>query len=183
MAALDLEKREELIEQSEIIKDAQYIFQRLFAYPSKSFIAPSYIWHSSIEPALAENKIQLIQGVTYQYQPNPGGSWFKTKFRYTGKCSQSLVHSVRNAFFEPSLTQNQDDVEECLKRIQLSFQLKKPAIIGSHRVNYMGGVSENNRKVNLEKLKRLLHTIVKRWPDVEFATSDSLTFTSNGGVA
>ena len=38
----------------------------------------------------------------------------------------------------------------------------------------MGSLDEKNRTQNLKLLKTLLHKIVKKWPDVEFMSSDEL---------
>jgi hypothetical protein len=58
-------------------------------------------------------------------------------------------------------------------KVNLAFKLRKPAIISSHRVNFI----ENNlsNKINgLKKLEKLLKEIVKKWPDVEFMSSKDL---------
>ena len=80
---------------------------------------------------------------------------------------------VRNCFFEPSLTKN-FKVEDTLKEIEISFRWKKPAIICSHRLNYIGYLDKKNRDRNLEYLNNLLNTILVRWPEVEFMTSVEL---------
>jgi len=59
--------------------------------------------------------------------------------------------------------------------------MKKPALISSHRLNYIGYIDENNRKKNLRQLKTLLSEVIKRWPDVEFLTSDQLGETIAAG--
>jgi len=61
-----------------------------------------------------------------------------------------------------------------LKKIDIAFSWHKPAIICTHRINYMGELDPGNRKVNLRLFKELLQRILKQWPDVEFMTSDKL---------
>jgi len=58
--------------------------------------------------------------------------------------------------------------------IENAFKWKKPAVISSHRLNYIGGLNEKNRVSGLKDLNRLLSEIQKRWPDVEFMTSSQL---------
>jgi hypothetical protein len=41
-------------------------------------------------------------------------------------------------------------------------------------VNYCGHIEPQNRKDGLVALGQLIKGIVKRWPDVEFMTSDEL---------
>jgi hypothetical protein len=61
-----------------------------------------------------------------------------------------------------------------MKNIQNAFFWNSPAIIGTHRVNYIGSIVEKNRTVNLKFLSELLRAIVKRWPDVEFLSTSQL---------
>ena len=84
-------------------------------------------------------------------------------------------YTVRNAFFEPSLrSKNFDNVKNCLLQIENAFFWKKPAIISSHRVNYIGRINKKNRQSNLIMLKELLSQIIRKWPEVEFLSSDEL---------
>ena len=52
--------------------------------------------------------------------------------------------------------------------------MNKPAIISSHRINYIGSLVEENRAYNLSRLNNLLKIILEKWPDIEFMTSDQL---------
>ena len=52
--------------------------------------------------------------------------------------------------------------------------MKKPATIITHRVNYIGFLETGNRNQNLNLLKILIQTILKKWPEVEFMTSPEL---------
>ena len=81
---------------------------------------------------------------------------------------------MRNAFFEPSSDLNKDWIRSCLKDIDMAFKWKKPAIISSHRVNYIGGINQSNRTRGLRLLNELLKIIIVKYPDVEFMSSDHL---------
>ncbi|MGI6306870.1 MAG: hypothetical protein ACOXZQ_13520 [Bacteroidales bacterium] len=81
---------------------------------------------------------------------------------------------VRNCFFEPSLSGNADEVDNCLARIAIAFRWHKPAVICSHRINYIGAIDSGNRSRNLKKLKQLIEAIIREWPEVEFLTTDKL---------
>ncbi|MCW4469571.1 hypothetical protein OGH69_11385 [Flavobacterium sp. MFBS3-15] len=176
MAALDFNDNHEINLHRDILFAAQNHFEELFGFRSITFIAPSYIWHPTHEQFLQDMGILGIQGLPYQYIPNPGGTWYKKKFRYTKREKDNPVALVRNAFFEPSLDDTgKDTVAECLRRISIAFTMKKPAIIGSHRLNYIGSLSEKNREHTLTLLRQLLKEIVTRWPSVEFVSSDELT--------
>ena len=82
------------------------------------------------------------------------------------------LFSVRNCSFEPSIYG--DSFKKTLKDIQNAFFWKKPAIISSHRVNFIGGLEETNRKTNLANFKKLIDVILTKWPEVEFIHSSEL---------
>jgi hypothetical protein len=56
----------------------------------------------------------------------------------------------------------------------IAFRMYKPAVICSHRVNYVGFIDQTNRDRSLKMLYQLFTSTLKTWPDVEFMTSDKL---------
>jgi hypothetical protein len=84
-----------------------------------------------------------------------------------------IRYITRNCFFEPSITKK-DWIDSCLNDINNAFRWHKPAIISSHRVNYIGVHEPSNRDNTLRGLKNLLAKILKIWPDVEFMTTPQL---------
>ena len=133
-----------------------------------------YIWNERIEEQLAAHGVKYLQGITYQYMPVLNRKKLKKRIHFTGQKNRyGQIYLTRNAFFEPALDQKKS-IDETLKRIDLAFRWNKPAIIGSHRVNYIGYLNIKNRDENLVLLKELLSVIIKKWPDVEFMTSDEL---------
>jgi len=61
-----------------------------------------------------------------------------------------------------------------MSEIQNAFFWHKPAIISTHRINYVGGINIKHRGRNLKLLDQLLQRILIKWPDVEFLSSDQL---------
>ena len=103
------------------------------------------------------------------------GNSYKKRFHYTGqKNALQQRYLIRNAFFEPSVNPNINYVKDCLSRIELAFKHKTPAIISSHRVNFIGSIFHENSSKNLKEFQSLLKSIVQKWPDVEFLSSDQL---------
>jgi len=158
------------------LKEGLDQFESLFGYRSKSFVAPRYTWTPEIEKPLNESGIIFIKSRPYQSVPvSYDLNIYKNKILYTGKRNKyGQIYMVRNAYFEPSSYQSFDWIGKTLKSITTAFSHKKPAIICTHRVNYIGSIFEKNRKTNLIKLKELLRAILKKYPDVEFLTSDDL---------
>ncbi|MCW3804147.1 hypothetical protein [Plebeiibacterium marinum] len=175
MEVLDYNTPKDLHFMKESLKEGLNMFEELFGFRSKSFIPPCYAWDSNVEDTLAKGGVKYIQGLFVQCVPTGTFGEYKRKYHFMGsKNSYGQRYLVRNCFFEPSITNNNDPVGECLQRIQYSFRYNKPAIISSHRINFIGALVKKNREVNLILLGKLLKEIVKRWPDVEFMTSDQL---------
>ncbi|QAA81299.1 hypothetical protein EI546_05955 [Aequorivita sp. H23M31] len=160
----------------DLIREAQQIFKETWGIQSQSFIAPCYTWHSSLEKFLKEEGVRYLQGTYVQIEPVDNATFkFKKKYHYTGQRNKlGQYFLVRNCNFEPTEFGPHNAVKNALKEIELSFAYRKPAIISSHRVNYIGSLHPVNRRENLKLLKTLLEEIVKRWPDVEFMSSDIL---------
>jgi hypothetical protein len=176
MAAYDLDNINEKRAHFDTIKEGILLFKEIFGYKPVSFIAPNYVWYSDLEKILFDNNILSIQGLFLHRDVLIKKGRFTLKFRYLGQKNKSGLFSlVRNAFFEPSEFVNKDWIDFCLSDIKTAFNWKKPAIICSHRVNFIGELDEKNRNNNLKLLFRLLSTILKKWPDAEFLSSADLT--------
>lgn len=163
--------------EKEIIEQATALFTELFGYRPASFIAPCYIWRDSLEQSLADNGITQIQGLSLQQIPvSTDPVQVKTRFHYTGQRNLLGQHyTVRNAFFEPYKDNTSDRwTAECLRRIAVAFRMRKPAVISSHRINFIGSIEPEFRDRNLQLFRELLLGIVKQWPDVEFMSSREL---------
>lgn len=175
LAAFDGAPGEIIYDHKEIVQEALLSFQRIFGFKSKSFIAPNYVWGREIEYALHNEGVSYIQSSTAQRLPAAGHEKNKLVRHYTGqKNALQQRYLVRNCMFEPASNLMKDWVDSCLKEIAIAFQWKKPAIISTHRVNYIGQLDVRNRDRGLVQLDALLRQIGKLWPDVEFMSSDEL---------
>lgn len=159
-----------------ILQDGLDMFEKLFGFRSKSFIATTYEWSPKIEPCLVKNGVEYIQGAVAQKIPLDDDCTFKVKrngFQGT-KTKSGLVRLMRNCFFEPSISPGYDYVNDCLHRMEIAFRWGKAANICTHRLNFIGSIHKSNTDKNLPELSRLLKEMLKRWPDIEFVTSDQL---------
>lgn len=177
-AAFSYHNQEDKNKLNDIIVQGHQIFQDIFGFPSKTFIAPNYTWDSAIEHALKDEGIYFIQGTKKQNVPQINSKSqlrIKKRFHFTGEKNQNnQMYFVRNCLFEPSISPNIDYVDKCLKHISNAFYWNTPAIIGSHRLNYVGYIDPRNRDRNLDSLKHLVNSILKKWPMVEFISSSDL---------
>jgi len=172
--AFDFNSQSEIIIYSKIITEACNLFEKIWGFRSLSFISPNFLWDSNIEEFLEKNGIKFIQGQRAQIT-RCSNNQYKAKYHYTGqKNSLGQIYLVRNCYFEPTFYSGKYTTDSCLSQISSSFQLRKPAIISTHRVNYIGGIDERNRDKGLRELLKLLTAILKKWPDVEFMSSDQV---------
>ena len=158
------------------IEDGLNLFKEIFGYYSESFIANNYIWSQNLNRVLAENGVKYLQGMKYQKLPIYDRRKRKMIRHHIGeKNDLGQYYLIRNCSFEPSLQKATfNNVEECLSGIATAFLWNRPAIICSHRINYVGYLNADNRNRNLEQFNRLIAEIISKWPDVEFMTSDQL---------
>lgn len=163
---------------SQILIDAVQMFTATFGYHSRTFVASCYVWNEQLEKCLAQNGIYYIQSAPWQNKPlgTNGTYQLKRTLRYTGqKNKRKQFYSVRNCNFEPAYNQNpQECIHCCLNEISKAFGSRKPAIISTHRFNYIASIHSENRKNNLLGLQALLEEIIKQYPDVEFVSSEEL---------
>lgn len=174
LAAFDCEDESEFVAHNAIIQDGLQLFEQNFGFKSESFIAPNYVWSNSLNDTLKKCGVNYIQTQRFQIVPDFTKK-YKPTFRYTGqKSNNGLIYLVRNCHFEPTENENVDWIESCMKDIQLSFTMFKPAIVSTHRVNFVSRIKEENSTNNLELFSKLLDRITSKWPNVEFLSTVEL---------
>lgn len=175
-ASLDYKGVQPTEYQIAFIEEGLNLFEKIFVFRSQSMIANNFIWNENLHPIIVGSGIKMLQGMKYQVLPYGTNSKHIYKRRYFGyNRNNGLIYNIRNCTFEPSQTKSSfDDVGNCLKQIQNAFFWKKPAVITTHRLNFIGSINENNRNNNLEKFNTLIKSIQKKWPDVIFLDSTKL---------
>lgn len=172
-AAFDLEFASDLEQQKQIIADGLVLFEKLHGVKARFFVPPNGPFNNQLEKTASEGGIKYMSTSKIQREVLGEGR-SKKHFRYLGKKNKlDQIYITRNVFFEPSGADT-DQVDSALKQIEMAFKFKKPAVISSHRVNYIGSLVEQNRMGSVDKLSILLKQIVKKWPEVEFMTSSEL---------
>lgn len=176
MGAYNSALPEDVSSYGKILAEGLDLFEQIFGFRSQSFIATTYTWPCEIEPFLSKGGVRYLQGMVSQCVPLDDDRTFKYRnSNFAGRRSPNgLTYLMRNAYFEPSQHPGRDWVGDCLRRIEIAFRWHKPATISAHRLNFIGSIDPMNTSRNLPMFKTLLQTIVRRWPDVEFMTSDEL---------
>ncbi len=157
------------------VSEGLSLFKSVFGFESLSAIAPNYVWHREVEKTLHDYGVRFIQGTTVQKSPVMGNNGFEKIRHFTGqKNDLGQRYLVRNVEFEPSSNPDLDWIDRCMQSIKTAFRWNKPAVIATHRVNFIGFINPENRDRNLKTFDQLLKNIIKKWPEVEFMTSDQL---------
>jgi len=172
-AAFSLSKPDDVDSHASILTDGLNLFESLFGYRAVYFVPPNGPFNNNLNKVLAENGVKLRATSTIQNEPLGYGQSRKV-FHWQGQKDKSgLIYTIRNCFFEPSQA-GKDWVDSCLNDIKIAFRWNKPAIISTHRVNYIGALNVSNRSRGLMQLRLLLKSIMKNWPEVLFITSADL---------
>lgn len=162
-----------------IIDEAQKLFIKFWGEPSVSFIAPCYAWHPQTEKILAKVGVKYLQGSRVQRVPVSGWSGsYRRVYHFTGQRNQyGQRYLVRNVELEPTISGNESScINKAIVETKAAFDQSTPAIVSSHRLNYMGSIDPHNRDQGLRVLRSYLQRVVKLWPNVEFLSSDELGY-------
>ena len=172
-AAFDFYEPADLRVHEQSIREGLQMFESIFGYKATFFVPPNGPFNNSLEKTAAENGIRYMSKSKIQKEPIGQGKTQSVYHRLGQKNELGQIYITRNCIFEPS-EEGRDWVDSCLSDIKIAFRMRKPAIISSHRVNYIGTLEKENRERGLRQLDDLLSAVVKNWPEVEFITSDQL---------
>lgn len=174
LPAFDIDTISDIKELENIVITGTKLFESLLSYKPKYFIASNSPEPKALENILLQSGIELLTRYKIQKYPLGDNKW-KYEFNWLGrlnKLGQTII--TRNSGFEPSDPSIQNWVDSCMKEIENAFFWKKPAIISTHRVNYVAGLSQENADSGLNNLSTLLNQILAKWPSIEFMSSVEL---------
>lgn len=155
------------------ITEGVKLFSKILDYHPCSFAPGNGIFHPVLEKTLSDNGIKFMYASHIGIVPDLKGN-IKPKFNTMGKKNFSgLTYYSRNCGFEPT-DPGYLGIDLTISQIDAAFRWGKPAIISTHRANFVGGIEISNRDQGLKELKCLLNTIVKKWPEIEFMSSSKM---------
>lgn len=164
----------EILEHKKIIEDGLQCFKSVYGYNSLSFTPPGQQLHPTLYKYVEDLGIKAVDKPR-KAKRHLGLNTYKIEKNKLGvQNNQNHVSVVRNVVFEPTDPRNIDWVNFTYNQIQAAFRTNKPAIVSSHRVNYCGHISPENRTKGLNALKQLIEKVMKSYPDVEFLSIDDL---------
>jgi len=149
------------------------LFINLFGYKPTVFVPSNGIFHSSLEPAFSLTGIPFIYSGHGIPDYNTDGTVTWRRHTFGQKSPLGFRYYMRNCAFEPT-DNSYTGIDFTLRQVEAAFRWHKPALISSHRVNFVGKINPANRDMGLSQLKLLLKAIVKQWRDIEFMSSREL---------
>lgn len=170
MVALRAKTAEEQKAVGEMVEEGLNMFEQLWGFKSRSFIAPCYTWNDNIEEVLKKNGVDLVQ--SDRFQRYPGSS--KRIGHYAGQRKDGLLFNIRNCKFEPATNEGGADLGSLMEYVDSIFAQRKIVVFSTHRINYVGGIDERNRSRTLELLDDFLTALLRKYPDTLFLSSDKL---------
>lgn len=174
--AFDIEfESDRSVAEEAIISGIKLFVKTLGIYP-EHFVPPNTPGYYGIHKILSERGIKYVNSGRFQKE-SLGSGRYRNSYHWLGKINRyNQVSLIRNCFFEPIINTHKrgDVVDLCMKEIESAFLFKKPAIISTHRVNYVSLMSTTSRDKGLILLKNLLKQMLIRWPEIEFLSSSEL---------
>lgn len=166
-SAYEVEKRIDIPYYINTLIDGIQRFKDTFNIQPNYFVPPTGGMNSAYLKPLAHNGIKLVHSARI-HEDSVGDGKKKKLFRIPGTKNRFGQRYIkRNCFFEPA-DKSRDWVKSCLNEIEHAFKYEQPAVISTHRVNYVGRISRENRKHGLQELSKLLEAINEKWPDVNY---------------
>ncbi len=149
------------------------LFKDIFGFLPLSFVPSNGVFHPIFEPKVVQSGVKFLNVNHFCFVPQKDGNLKPRYYRDGGRSSAGLTYYARNCAFEPC-DQGYKGIDKTLRQIEIAYRWRKPVIISSHRVNFVGGIERGNRESGLKELKLLLDAIIRKWPDTEFISSAGL---------
>jgi len=158
-------------ELKQAIFDGVTLFTDLFGRKPNAFVPGNGIFHPEFDEVVASSGAEFLN--VFNRSPYPAASGQLKYRRFVSGNRKKVTYYTRNCAFEPS-ENGYGGIEDTLAQISASFRWGKPAIISSHRVNFVGSIDESIREFGLKELRQLLQEIQGHWPDVEFMSTGNM---------
>jgi hypothetical protein len=154
--------------------DGISLFFEAFGFFPTVFNAPNGVFIDGFDQHLIQHNIRYNAVPRQRLDRDVNGQYRLKTFRTGDKTPHGMTVYVRNCNFEPT-EKSYAGLGHILSQIQGAFMCGKAAVIGTHRVNFVGGMEEENRVKGLNELDRLLTAITKKWTDVVFMSAKEFT--------
>ena len=160
----------------EAVADEIELFRCCFGMDPKVAVPPTFVWDDNVERAYGSMGVEVLitPGRRYPGRKGDGALMDSDKQYVNGQLVRGKMKAlVRDLYFEPALGHRGDKV---LEKISWKWSRREPALIETHRFNYLG----EHARASLDALERLLEGVMEKFPAVRFMSSRELAREMDG---
>jgi hypothetical protein len=155
--------------QQRFISEGKEIFYNAFGYYPHTAIAPHYLWDENTEIALYNEGIRYVQGLPYHQARFP----HNMHYHFLGEKNRNVVYLIRLINLEFQGGRNpQWDYIHAFEEIATAWKYGLPAIVSTHRLNYVGSIDPNMHSSGIRQLDCLLKNLENDFGDEVVYLSD-----------
>lgn len=152
------------------VNEESSLFQTLFHQPPRVAVPNTFVWTADVERAWAASGVRFVvtPGTRYTARDAQGrllGD--KRTLRNAQQGAAGITYLVRDVYFEPARGHVPHKV---VADIRVRAALGRPALIESHRANYLG----SQAAASFSALHELLRLMVEHLPRVRFISTQAL---------
>lgn len=155
-----------------VISSGTDLFEEIFGFRSVSFVAPCAVRNDSLDSILVKYGLQYHQ-MGQQFTSAREGHKIINRFWGDTNTFKQLYWR-RNSMFEPYKLFPGKFTSSVLDDARIAFSCGKPLVISSHRINYVSSLEPTLRDYTLDHLDTILKALLKKYPEIEFMSSDQL---------
>jgi hypothetical protein len=156
-------------ETTEAVREEAALFEGIFQASPRVAVPNTFVWTEDTERAWSAVGVLYVvtPGTRYHGRDAAGRLAGDGKILRNGQQSGDIAYLVRDVYFEPV---RGHAPESALAQIQARAALGRPALVESHRYNYLGAAAP----ASFAALSSLLRLVRERVPGVRFLTTESL---------
>ena len=153
-------------------------WREIFGTPARVAVPPTFVWTRAVERAWASRGVRCVvtPGLRHEGRDGRGEPASGPRLLNGERGGGGIVYLVRDVYFEPA---RGHDPEAALEAVLARVRQGRPALIETHRENYVGAHAEASRAA----LETLLVAVRETLPGVRFVDSLTLAMTFAGGAA
>jgi hypothetical protein len=154
------------------VREETQAFQRIFRFAPRVVVPPTFIWNRTVETAWMAAGIEVIitPGRRYTGRDAAGQPTGVETSLHNGEAAGPMaLYLVRDIYFEPLRGHAPAKV---LEDAHLRFRLGRPALLETHRSNFIGAEAEFRH--SLAQLDNLFGKALRDWPDLRFLSPEAL---------
>ena len=154
------------------VKDEVALFEHIFGCKANVVVPPTFVWTSAVEHAWAKHGIHVLvtPGQRFERRDNQGKVVAGDVIIRNGMLSRHpLIYVVRDDYFEPAKGHR---AEHAVAALELKTKCGRPALLETHRFNYVGDPSLAERAYT--ELQRAIEGALRSCPQLRFASTEVL---------